>query len=74
MSVWLWVMLAIIGFFAVSLLVGLVVAAILANLGREFSALIIEPQPMTRLPDESELLEILDDRPVSAGSSSSRVG
>jgi hypothetical protein len=40
MSVWLWILLGIIGFFAVSLFVGLLVAAILANIGREFSQLI----------------------------------
>ena len=45
MSVWVWVSLAIAGFFAVSLLVGLAVAAVLANIGREFSRL-IEFEPL----------------------------
>ena len=49
MSIWLWILLGIIGFFAVSLLVGLLVAAILANIGREFSAL-LEFEPLTSAP------------------------
>jgi hypothetical protein len=49
MSVWVWVSLAIAGFFAVSLLVGLAVAAVLANIGREFSRL-IEFEPLGAAP------------------------
>jgi hypothetical protein len=49
MSVWLWILLGIIGFFALSLLVGLLVAAILANIGREFSQL-IEFEPLESSP------------------------
>jgi hypothetical protein len=40
MSVWLWILVGIAGFFAASLLIGLFVAAILAKLGQEFSGLI----------------------------------
>jgi hypothetical protein len=39
MSVWLLILLGIIGLFAVSALVGLLLAAILANIGRAFSEL-----------------------------------
>lgn len=51
MSLWLWVLLGIVGFFAVSLLVGLAVAAILASIGREFSEL-IEFEPLESWPRE----------------------
>jgi hypothetical protein len=55
MSVWPWIVLGIIGFFAVSLLVGLFVAAILANIGREFSAFIeFEPLESPPLTDPAE--------------------
>jgi hypothetical protein len=66
MSVWLWIMLGIIGFFAVSLLVGLLMAAILANIGREFSALIeFEPLKSPSLPDAAESTsETVQKRPV----------
>lgn len=56
MSVWLWILLGIVGLFALSLIVGLLVAAILANIGREFSQLIeFEPlaSPPAREPAES---------------------
>lgn len=55
MSLWFWVLLGILGFFAVSLLVGLLVAAILANIGREFGEL-IEFEPLESSPptDPSE--------------------
>jgi hypothetical protein len=66
MSVWLWILLGIIGFFAVSLLVGLLVAAILANIGREFSALIeFEPLMSAPRPDAAESTsETVQERPV----------
>lgn len=55
MSVWPWILLGIIGFLAVSLLVGLFVAAILANIGREVSALMeLEPPDSAPLLDEAE--------------------
>ena len=55
MSVWLWTVLGIIGFFAVSLLVALFVAAILANIGREFSQLIeFEPLGSSPVRDQAE--------------------
>jgi hypothetical protein len=79
MSVWLWILLGIIGFFAVSLLVGLLVAAILANIGREFSALIeFEPLTSAPLPDAAESRsETVQERtvrphPRAYGSSKSR--
>ena len=54
MSVWLWILVGIAGFFAASLLVGLFVAAILAKLGQELSSLIefdpVESPPLTDLP------------------------
>lgn len=40
MSVWLWILLGIVGVLALSLLAGLLVAAILANIGRESAELI----------------------------------
>ena len=49
MSVWFWVLLGIVGFFAVSFLVGLAIAAVLANIGREFSRL-IEFEPSEAAP------------------------
>jgi nitrogen fixation protein FixH len=49
MSVWLWMLLAITAFFAVSLVVGLLMAAILANIGRAFSGL-IELEPLESSP------------------------
>jgi hypothetical protein len=55
MSVWLWILLGIIGFFAISLFVGLLVAAILANIGREFSQLIeFEPLESSPVRDPAE--------------------
>lgn len=55
MSIWFWVLLGIIGFFAVSSLVGLLVAAILANIGRAFSELVeFEPVEWSRLTDAAE--------------------
>jgi hypothetical protein len=57
MSLWLWVLLGILGFFAVSFLVGLAVAAILASIGREFSGLIefesLESSPLTHPADSA---------------------
>ena len=54
MSVWLWILVGVTGFFAASLLVGLFVAAILAKLGQEFSGLIefdpLESSPLTDPP------------------------
>jgi hypothetical protein len=54
MSVWLWIVVGIAGFFAASLLVGLFVAAILAKLGQEVSSLIefdpLVSPPLTDLP------------------------
>jgi hypothetical protein len=51
MSVWLWILVGIAGFFAASLLFGLFIAAILAKLGQEFSGLIefdpLESSPLT---------------------------
>ena len=66
MSLWLWILFGIIGFFAVSLLVGLLVAAILANIGREFSALIeFEALTSAPLPDAAESRpETVEDRPM----------
>jgi hypothetical protein len=55
MSVWLWILLGLIGFFAVSLLVGLLVATILANIGREFSQLMeFEPLESSPVKDPAE--------------------
>jgi hypothetical protein len=55
MSVWLWILLGIMGFFAVSLLAGLLVAAILANIGRESSRLMeFEPLESSPLIDTAE--------------------
>ena len=55
MSVWLWVLLGIIAFFAVSFLVGLFLAAILANIGRAFSELVeFEPVESSPLTDPAE--------------------
>jgi hypothetical protein len=54
MSVSIWILLGILGFFAVSLVVGLSVAAILASIGRDFSRLIeFEPLDPTA-PDPHE--------------------
>jgi hypothetical protein len=66
LSVWLWILFGIIGFLAVSLLVGLLVAAILANIGREFSALIeFEPSTPAPLPDAAESMpETVQERRV----------
>jgi hypothetical protein len=54
MSIWLWIIVGVAGFFAASLLVGLFVAAILAKLGQELSELIefdpLESPPLTDLP------------------------
>jgi hypothetical protein len=63
---WLWVLFGIIGFLAVSLLVGLLVAAILANIGREFSALLeFEPLKSAPLRDAPESTsETVRKRPV----------
>jgi hypothetical protein len=56
MSIWVWILLGIVGFFAVSLLVGLAVAAILANIGREFSELMeFEPLESSPAKDPAEL-------------------
>jgi hypothetical protein len=55
MSIWVWILLGIVGFFAVSLLVGLAVAAILANIGREFSELMeFEPLESSPVKDPAE--------------------
>ena len=76
MSVWVWVSLAIAGFFAVSLLVGLAVAAVLANIGREFSRLIefeaLAAAPRTRATEsESRTAE----QPLAGrGASGARLG
>jgi hypothetical protein len=40
MTVWTWILVAVVGFFVVSLLVGLAVAAILNNSGRQLSEFI----------------------------------
>lgn len=71
MSVWLWILLGIIAFFAGSLLVGLLIAAILANIGREFSGLIefepVEPSPLTHKAESKS--EIAEERLVGGRSS-----
>jgi len=54
MSVWLWILVGVAGFFAASLLVGLFVAAILAKLGQEFSGL-IEFDPLELSPQTDPL-------------------
>ena len=54
MSVWLWILVGVAGFFAASLLVGLFVAAILAKLGQEFSEL-IEFDPLELSPQTDPL-------------------
>jgi len=63
---WLWILFGIIGFFTVSLLVGLLVAAILANIGREFSGLLeFEPLNSAPLRDAPESTsETVRKRPV----------
>ncbi len=70
MSVWLWVLLGIIGFFAVSFLVGLLVAAILDNIGRAFSELVefgpVEWSPVT---DPAELTSETAERRLVGGRS-----
>lgn len=54
MSIWLWILVGIAGFFAASLLIGLFVAAILAKIGQEFSGLVefepLESSPPTEPP------------------------
>jgi hypothetical protein len=71
MSLWFWVLLGILGFFAVSLLVGLLVAAILANIGREFGQLIefepLESWPATDLSESTP--ETAQERLVGGRSS-----
>lgn len=62
MSVWLWILLGIAGVFATSLAVGLLVAAILSNIGRAFAELTeLEPfewAQLTQPPEEtSEVAE-----------------
>ena len=55
-SLWMWLLIGSGGFFLVSLVVGLAVAAILANLGREVSNVGVEPwasSPLTRARDAS---------------------
>ena len=54
MSVWLWILVGIAGFFAGSLLIGLFIAAILAKLGQEFSGL-IEFDPLESSPPTEPL-------------------
>ena len=49
MAVWLWIAIGITGFFAASLVVGLLVAAILAKIGEEFVQL-IEFEPLKSSP------------------------
>jgi len=64
MSLWLWILLAMICFSAASILVGLFVAAILAKIGREACALIDFEPPTGLLPGEA-----VEEHAVSAGSS-----
>jgi hypothetical protein len=75
MSLWFWVLLGILGFFAVSLPVGLLVAAILANIGREFGELIeLEPLESSPLIDTAESTsEPTQERLVGSRSSGLRL-
>ena len=71
MSVGLWILLGIIGFFAVSLLVGLLLAAILSNIGRAFSGLIeFEPFESPPLADPTESPSETAERRLVGGRSS----
>jgi hypothetical protein len=73
MSVWLLILLGIIGFFALSALVGLLLAAILANIGRAFSELTVEPfESSLRDPAESRS-ETADRRLVGGRSAGPRL-
>lgn len=76
MSVWLWMLLGITGFFAISLVVGLLVAAILANIGRAFSGLIefepLESSPFTDQADSTS--ETAQERLVGSRSGGLRLG
>jgi len=76
MSLWFWVVLGILGFFAVSLLVALLVAAILANIGREFGELIeFEPWESSPATDPSESTpETARERLVGGRSGGLRLG
>lgn len=60
MSLWLLVLLGMIGFFAASVLVGLFVAAILAKIGREACAL-LELEPLTGLLPGDESLDAFEE-------------
>jgi hypothetical protein len=62
MSVWLWILLGIVGLFAVSLLVGLLMAAILANIGRAFSELELGPFESSPLRDPAESISETTER------------
>jgi hypothetical protein len=72
MSIWFWVLLGIIGFFAVSFLVGLLIAAILANIGRAFSELVeFEPVEWSELTDPAESTSDTTERRLVGGRSTS---
>jgi hypothetical protein len=72
MSVWLLILLGIIGLFAVSALVGLLLAAILANIGRAFSELTAEPFESSPLRDPAESRSETADRRLVGGRSAGR--
>jgi hypothetical protein len=69
MSVWLLILLAIIGLFALSGLVGLLLAAILANMGRAFSELAAEPFESSPLGDPPESRSETAERDLVGGRS-----
>jgi hypothetical protein len=73
MSVWLWILLGMVGFFAASVLVGLFLAAILAKIGREACAL-VEFEPLNGLlPGVPESSEAVEEHAVSARSTGLRL-
>jgi hypothetical protein len=67
MSVWLLILLGIIGLFALSAVVGLLLAAILANIGRAFSELTVEP--FESPPRDPESRSETEDRRLVGGRS-----
>jgi len=73
MSLWLWILLGMICFFAASVFVGLFVAVILAKIGREACALVEFELLTGLLPSEAEPMEAVEQHAVSHGSSRSRL-
>ncbi|MGH3143920.1 MAG: hypothetical protein ACRDO9_12455 [Gaiellales bacterium] len=70
MSVWLWILLGITGLFAVSVLLGLFVAAILDNIGRAFSELELEPFESSPLTESGESRSETAERRLVGGRTS----